>query len=82
MKYRKKSVEVEAVQLADDASNIDEIAAFPGVASVRKVNRLVGLEIDDWQTCIAPGEWLYKAENERTRICTDWAFRAAYEPVE
>jgi hypothetical protein len=70
-RYRKKPVEVEAVQYLADGSADAQIRDWAG-----------GISPDEPGIVLAPGEWLLREEDGILSTLKDDTFHATYEPVE
>lgn len=79
-RYRKKPVEVEAIQF--DGKNQEEVARFMGVVQYDRHSR--GIEIDTLEgTHLArPGDWIIRGIQGEYYPCKPDIFEATYEPVE
>jgi len=79
MKFRKKPVVIEAVQLTPE--NIDECIAFCG--SCLKAHPLTGVVIEtlEGNMLASKGDWIIKGVNGEFYPCKPDIFEKTYEPV-
>ena len=82
MRYRKKPVEIEAIQW--NGSNIPELIAFMGSDSQQALNDSGVLYIDtlEGRMCACIGDMIIRGVNGEYYPCKPDIFEKTYEPVE
>ena len=81
MKFRKKPVEVEAVQWTGE--NLFEICNFcPPVAGERQVDGIIVIPTLEGKMISTPGDWIIKGVAGEFYPCKPDIFEQTYEKVE
>ena len=78
MKFRKKPVEIEAVQYTGD--NGREIGEFVGYADRNESNQFV-ISTLEGKMCANPGDWIIKGVQGEFYPCKPDIFAATYDPT-
>ncbi|MFQ5921191.1 MAG: hypothetical protein ACE5JV_04150 [Nitrososphaerales archaeon] len=78
-RFRKKPVEIEAVQFTGE--NHFEIEAFMEAASHRRVDEKVAIDTLEGTMVALPGDWIIKGVKGEFYPCKSDIFEATYEPV-
>ena len=91
-RFRKKPVEIEAVQYRPDLDNCSEIAAFTGLVPSaadwppcdESDHSATVWHIDTLEGCMeaSPGDWIIRGVAGEFYPIKDSIFRETYEPVE
>ena len=80
-KYRKKPVEIEAIQWTGD--NLDEIRKFTGTYNfIKKETDSVGIYTLEGKMYASPGDYIIKGVKGECYPCKPDIFVETYEPVE
>lgn len=84
--FRKKPIEVEAIQLLDDINNhnavIDWIRANGGKAWMPPLDPCIYVELHEGAACcVELGDWIIRMPSGEFLRCLDAAFVNTYEPV-
>lgn len=77
-KYRKKPVEIEAIQWTGD--NLDEIKKFMGYYEYAKGNLII--KTLEGNMLASPGDYIIKGVKSEFYPCKPNIFKETYEPVE
>lgn len=83
MKFRKKPVVIEAIQLTNDPAQAAELATWCDGMALASPER-VSLHIETLEgTMVAhPGDWIIKGVQNEFYPCKNDIFQETYEPVE
>lgn len=83
MKFRKKPVEVEAIQFDWNADNWRACCQFIGAQYWEEAETPPYLLIDtlEGQMMVSPGDWIIKGVKGEFYPCKPDIFEATYEPV-
>lgn len=79
MRFRKKPVEVDAVQWRGD--NYDEVRLF-AKNKVQRVNHLLVIDTLEGQMQAQPGDWIIRGVQGEYYPIKPSIFESTYEPVE
>lgn len=83
MKFRKKPVEIEAVQFVNTREGRQELFDFvvgPHITWQKHANRMIVETLNGWVQ-LYPGEWLVRGIAGEYYPCADEIFAETYEPV-
>lgn len=80
-KYRKKPVEIEAVQLTDnDGQIVDWITRYSGNARINNFYQIEIVTLEGTMTAF-PGDWIIRGVQGEFYPCKPDIFKATYEEV-
>lgn len=83
MKFRKKPVEIEAVQWTGDACQLQQLEGFfDGNEDWFPHHNLILIRTLEGQMTAGPGDWIIKGVEGEFYPCKSCIFEKTYEPVE